>query len=293
MFNKPGERLANALIYTILAVIALLCLAPFINTVAVSMSSSSAIDAKQVAFWPKSFHLAAYKYSIAKPEFLQAVWVSIQRIALGVPLSMLLSVLAAYPLSREPGTFRGRTVYAWLFVFTMLFSAGLIPAYMVVYKTGLIDNIGALIIPGAVPVFNIVLLLNFFRGIPKEISEAAFMDGVGHWRNLFLIYLPLSMAVLSTTALFSFVGHWNAWFDGIIYMSSNKNYPLQSYLQTLVLKTDLASISFDSGIAGYQLLSNKNIKAAQVIVGALPVLLVYPFLQRYFSKGIVLGSVKG
>nr|WP_230986705.1 carbohydrate ABC transporter permease [Cohnella fermenti] len=292
MSSRPLHRIADAVIYLVLAVLALVCLAPFMNTLAMSFSASSAIDAREVVFIPKGFHLYAYQYSLGKPEFLRSIGISIERILLGVPLSMLLSVLAAYPLSRERGVFRGRTVYAWIFVFTILFSGGLIPSYMLVYKTGLIDTIGALIIPGAVPVFNIVLLLNFFRGIPKEIGEAAFIDGAGHWKSLFAIYIPLSAAVLATTALFSFVGHWNSWFDGIIYMNSDRNYPLQSYLQTLVLKTDLASVAFNSTVQGYELLSNKNIKAAQVIVGAVPVLIIYPFLQRYFSKGIVLGSVK-
>lgn len=293
MKKGAASAVFSATNYTLLTLAGLLCLGPFLHTLAISFSASGAVEAGDVVFWPESFTTAAYAYSLGKPEFIRSIGVTLERIALGVPVNMLLAVLAAYPLSKERALFRWRTAYAWFFVFTLLFGAGLIPTYMMVYKTGLIDHIWALVLPTAVPVFNIVLLLNFFRGIPKEIEEAAFIDGAGHWTSLFVIYVPLSAAVIATTSLFSFVAHWNSWFDGIIYMSSNRHYPLQSYLQTVVLKTDLSSVAFDQSVKGYRLLSNKNIKAAQVAIGALPVLIVFPFLQRYFTKGIVLGSVKG
>jgi putative aldouronate transport system permease protein len=154
------------------------------------------------------------------------------------------------------------------------------------------DSIWALLIPSAVPVFNVILLQNFFKTIPAEIEESAYIDGAGHWVNLIFMYLPLSTPALATLSLFVVVGHWNAWFDGLIFMNRPENYPLQSYLQTVVVQRDLKAISIKdiSDIIG---VSERNSKAAQIFIAMMPILLVYPFLQRYFTKGIVLGSVKG
>ncbi len=286
------EKTFTVFNYIFLICFALLCIAPLVHILALSFSSSAAISAGEVFFIPKKFTMAAYDYCLKKQEFLRSLMVSAERILLGIPVNMILTILAAYPLSKEGKTFKGRTLYAWIFVFTILFGGGLIPTFMVVYKTGLIDKIWSLVLPGAVPVFNIVLLLNFFRSIPKEMEEAAKMDGAGHWTILWRVYVPLSAAALSTIALFSFIGHWNSWFDGIIYMNSNKNYPLQSYLQVLVIKMDLSSVSHDKTVLDYNKLSNNNLRASQVILGTIPIFLVYPFLQRYFATGITLGSVK-
>ncbi|TMY87285.1 carbohydrate ABC transporter permease, partial [Klebsiella pneumoniae] len=174
---------------------------------------------------------------------------------------------------------------------TMLFHGGLIPLYMTVKYTGIMNTLWALVLPNAVPVFNVVLLLNFFRGLPKELEEAAFMDGAGHWTTLWRVMVPLSAPALATITLFATVGHWNAWFDGLIFMNSPDNYPLQSYLQTVVINRDLSLVS-SSDLKALAEVSDRTAKAAQIFLGALPILLVYPFLQRFFMKGIVLGSVK-
>jgi putative aldouronate transport system permease protein len=205
---------------------------------------------------------------------------------------MLMIILTAYPLSKETKALRLRTVYVWIFFITILFGGGLIPTYMVIQKTGLLNTIWALIIPNAVPVFSVVLLLNFFRGLPKELEESAFIDGAGHFTVLWKLFVPLSLPAIATLTLFSMVGHWNAWFDGIIYMNSPDKYPLQSYLQSVVIMQDLAVQSLTNDDLLKQI-SNKTFRAAQIFLGALPILLVYPFLQRFFMKGIILGSVKG
>lgn len=205
---------------------------------------------------------------------------------------MLLTILVAYPLSKTARIFPARKVYVWVFLFTMLFQGGLIPWYLTIKYTGLTDNILALVLPGAVPIYNIILLLNFFRQLPKEMEEAAFIDGAGHWTTLWRIFVPTSTAALATITLFSVVGHWNSWFDGIILMNRAEKYPLQSYLQTIVISQNFQIMGADS----YKILkelSNKTITTAQIFIGAVPILMVYPFLQRYFTKGIVLGSVKG
>jgi putative aldouronate transport system permease protein len=277
--------------YCLLTFLSLLCLAPLVHILAISFSSSSAAASGTVTFWPKSFTTAAYENVFGKPEYLRAFLVTLQRVALGTSLQLLLIVLTAYPLSRDNRVFKMRTVYVWFFLITILFSGGLIPTYMTVRMTGLMDTIWALVIPGAVPVFSIVLMLNFFRNLPKEIEESARIDGAGHLDVLWRIYVPLSTASIATVTLFSIVGHWNAWLDGLIYMKHPKHYPLQTFLQTIIIEQDPRYLTAEEA-EKMALISNRTSRAAQIFVAALPILLVYPFLQRYFIHGIVLGSVK-
>lgn len=277
--------------FTFLTFTSLLCLAPLIHVLAISFSSSHAAAAGSVFFWPVNFTLSSYTFVFGKNEFLTAGVISFQRVILGTFINMLLTIMIAYPLSKEVSQFRMRTIYVWYFVITILFSGGLIPLFMTVKMTGLIDTIWALILPGAVPVFNVVLLLNFFRNLPNALEESAKIDGAGQWLILWRIYLPLSMPALATITLFAMVGHWNSWFDGLIFMNRPENYPLQSYLQTIVIQRDLSFLSPEDLLAISEI-SERTTKAAQIFVALLPILLVYPFLQKYFVKGIVLGSVK-
>lgn len=273
-------------------ILAMVCFLPMINVLAVSFSSASAAQAGYVTFWPVQFNAASYKYALGRPQFLTSMWVSLKRIVLGGAINMLLTILAAYPLSKENTKLRMRTFYSWFFVTTMLISGGLIPTFMVIDKLGLLDTIWALVLPGALPVFNLIILLNFFRQIPVELEEAAAMDGASHWTILWRIYVPCSMPAIATLTLFVVVGHWNSWFDGLIYMNHTTNYPLQSYLQTVIVQrnaADMQNIDYRS----LALMSDRTIKASQVFMGAVPILLAYPFLQRYFVTGITLGSVKG
>jgi len=288
---SPSRRAFVALNYTALALLGFLCVAPLIHVMAISFSSSSAATAGDVLLWPVDFTLKSYEYILERSEFKNAFVVTLQRVALGTLVNMLLTVIIAYPLSKEVSAFRFRTVYAWYFVFTILFSGGLIPWYMTIRETGLLDSLWALVLPNAVPVFNVILLLNFFRGLPKALEESAFMDGAGHWKTLWYIYVPLSLPALATIILFTVVGHWNSWFDGLILMNKPENYPLSSYLQTVLFKIQLTGLS-PQQMLDLAEVSNRTTKAAQVFVGALPILIVYPFLQRFFIKGIVLGSVK-
>jgi putative aldouronate transport system permease protein len=265
-----------------------------INILAVSLSSSASAMAGLVKFWPVGFTTQSYEYVIQKKEFLTSMVVSVKRLALGISLQMLLTILVAYPLSKEDHTFRFKKIYVWFFMITILFGGGLIPWYLTINATGLMDSIWALVIPGAVPVFHVIILLNFFRGIPSDISDAAFIDGAGHWKTLWKIYVPLSMPALATLTLFSAVGHWNSWFDGIILMNKPGNLPVQSYLQTVVSAGSLLFKHLSAAdLLTYSQVNDRTAKAAQIFVAAVPILAVYPFLQRYFMTGIVLGSVKG
>lgn len=271
---------------------ALLCIIPLIHILAVSFSSSSVAAAGKVVFWPVEFSLNSYVYVAKRAAFWHSMLVSVERIAIGGAINLVLTILCAYPLSKERSEFRFRTFYAWAFFITMLFSGGLIPWYTVIRQAGLLDSIWALVIPGAVPVFSVILLLNFFREIPKELSEAAFIDGAGHWITLWKLYVPVSTPALATITLFSLVGHWNSWFDGLILMNKAENYPLQSYIQTIVVQRSYSMLSRQE-ISELATVSDRTLRSSQIFLGSLPIILVYPFLQKYFVKGIVLGGVKG
>jgi putative aldouronate transport system permease protein len=280
--------------YVILTVIALLCLFPIVNILAISFSSSAAVNAGSVTLWPVDFTLSSYRYMLENNQFIHSFGTSLLRVVLGVSVNLLFTILVAYPLSKEAATFRSRTVYAWIFVFTMLFGGGLIPGYLVVKEMGLLDSVWALVLPGAVPIFNVLLMLNFFRGLPKELEEAAWMDGAGHLRTLWSVYLPVSLPSIATVTLFSLVGHWNAWFDGMIYMRSPEHYPLATYLQSILQQVSVQNenVTFEQA-ALLNEISDRTTQASQIFLSILPILAIYPFLQRYFVHGLVVGSVKG
>jgi len=306
--NSLGYSVFSIFNYAFLILLALLCLLPLIQVLATSFSSGPAITAGQVILWPvdsrsindqtvfypMQFNFAAYEFMITKIEFWQAFWVAIQRVLIGTSVSMFLIVICSYPLSQDQRKFPMRLIYVWFFFFSSLFSGGLIPSFYVVYKTGFFDTLGALIIPSSVHVFSIILLLNFFRQLPKELDEAAFMDGAGHWTILFKIYLPTSLPALATITLFTVVGYWNEWFSAIIYINRPENLPLATYLQAILIKKDILAPPPPGGEKiGSNVVIEQNMIAAQIFIGAAPILMIYPFLQKYFAKGIVLGSVKG
>jgi putative aldouronate transport system permease protein len=292
---NSGSLAFDIINYTVMICVAVVCLLPIINVLAVSFSSSTMAAAGLVKLWPVDFTLYSYQYALSKPQFVSSFLISVERVALGLVINMTFTVLAAYPLSKTNKELTGRNIFVWFFFFTMIFSGGLIPWYMVVKQTGLMNTIWAVILPGAVPVFNVIILLNFFRQLPKELSESAVVDGAGHWTILLKIYLPLSVPSLATLALFVAVGHWNSWFDGLILMTNPKNYPLQTYLQTLIVSTNVESLTHASQqeLRMLSQISDRTLKDAQIFISALPMLLIYPFLQKYFMKGLVLGSVKG
>jgi putative aldouronate transport system permease protein len=283
--------LGNTVFISFLAII---CIVPIWTMFCYSISSAAAVSSKLVGFWPVDITAAAYQRVMQNARFWRSILVTGRRILFGLPLSMLLIVLAAYPLSKSETGFKARRVYVWVFIFAMLFSGGLIPGYILIIRLRLIDTLGALILPGAVPIFNVVLMMNFFRSIPAEIEDAALIDGAGQWKILWMIILPLSVPVLATICLFVLLGHWNSWFDGLIYMNSPEKYPLQSYLQTIIMDPTkmLQSINLDELRLRLKV-NNETLRAAQIFISMIPVLCVYPFMQRYFTTGIVMGSVKG
>jgi len=281
--------------YLLLIILGLLSFLPILHILAISLSSKTAAMNGDVLLWPIGFNLDAYRFVINSNQFMNSFWVSVKRVILGVPINVLITVLCAYPLSKEPKDFQGRGIYVWILIITMFFSGGLIPTYLTVKATGLIDTIWALIIPIAVPSWSIIMLKNFFKVIPKELEEAALIDGLGHTRILFQIFIPLSLPAIATITLFSFVNHWNSWFDGLIYMNDVNKYPLQSYLKTVIVNivdvNQMAKNPEQWKIV--QNITERTMKSAQIFIATLPVMLIYPFLQRYFIKGLVIGAVKG
>lgn len=287
-----GQKIFNVFNYILLSAAALLCVMPLVHVVALSLSDNAAVSGGMVTLWPVRFTLEPYIYVLERGAFWTAFGVTIQRALLGTVINVLLVILLAYPLSMSKEKLRARTLYVWFFFFTMLFNGGLIPTYILVKEIGIMDSLWALILPGAVTVFNMILMLNFFRQVPEELEDAAMIDGANHWRTLWQIYVPVSTPAIATITLFCVVAHWNAWFDGLIYMRSAEHYPLQSYLQTIVVKFDFQTMSATDAMRLAQL-NDRSVKAAQMVVAAVPILLVYPFLQKYFVSGIKLGSVKG
>lgn len=287
------NRVIDGVILVILCGIAALSLFPLLHILAISFSDKSAVAAGSVILWPKGVNLAAYRAVIEDGAFFTAFWVSVKRVFLGGIIQFVMTVLMAYPLSREVHVFRSRNVYMWFVVFTMLFSGGLIPWYMTIRDLGLLDSIWALILPGAVPAFNVIILMNFFRGIPKELDDAVTIDGAGPWRTLLTIYVPLSLPALATVTLFSIVFHWNSFFDGLILMNDPSNQPLQTYLNQIVVQFNNSSANMTvDEIERLAKLSNQTVNSAKILVSMIPILIIYPLLQKYFVNGLTLGSVK-
>ncbi|MCI6908289.1 MAG: carbohydrate ABC transporter permease [Clostridiales bacterium] len=294
--KSKGERIVDIFIYICMIFLAISCILPFANVLALSFSSKDAATAGKVGLWPIGFNFLSYQYLLRDSQFFTSLWVSVKRILIGVPYNMLMILFTAYPLSKNKNQLTGRQVYIWFVVFTMLFGGGLVPTYMVIKEVGLMGSFWALIIPGGVLVWNVILMMNFFRSVPPALEEAAFVDGAGYVRTLFSIYIPLSLPAMATIGLFTAVAQWNAWFDGLIYLSDPSTYPLQTYIYTIISEASNALNDIrgaDAEEMRYLMtISDKTIRSAQVFLAALPILLVYPFLQKYFMSGIKLGAVK-
>ncbi|ADO56703.1 carbohydrate ABC transporter permease [Paenibacillus polymyxa] len=288
------NRIGGLVIYAIVILLALICLLPLWNIVAISFSSSEAVSANAVGLVPVNFTTAAYTKIIDDAQFWRSFGISVLRVVLTLLLNMILIVLMAYPLSKSKREFKGRNIYMNVMIFAMLFSGGMIPSYLLIKNLDMLNTIWSLVLPGAVPIFSVILVMNFFSAVPKALEEAAFIDGASPLQVLFKVYVPVSIPALATVALFSIVGTWNDFFSGLIYMTQVSNYPLMTYIQSL--NVNIAEL-LQSGTNSAQLsnlteISNKNLNAAKIVVAVIPLLLIYPLLQKYFVTGIVVGSVK-
>lgn len=218
----------------ILTLVTLSCIFPILHVFAMSLSDSTAAMAGRVTFFPVDFSLAAYEYLIKKKDFFHSVAISGGRVVIGTAFNMILIVLTAYPLARPTSQFRGRTAYMIYFAITMFLGGGLIPTYMVIKNLHLLNTFWVLVLPCAMNIWNVIIMMNFIRGLPRSVEEAAFVDGANHWQTLFRVILPMSKPSLASLLLFSMIGHWNSWFDGMFYMNNPNNYPMATYLLSLI-----------------------------------------------------------
>ena len=285
-----GTRLAKAAIWLIVILMTASCLLPLVNMVAISFSSSNAVASNQVGLWPVEFTATTYQKLLNDSQFWASFWISVQRVVLGTLINMFFVISMAYPLSKSKLRFLAREIYIKIVIFAMLFSGGIIPLFMVVSKLHMINSIWALVLPGAVPVFNVILMINFFKGVPTSLDEAACIDGASPLTILVKIYLPVSLPALATVALFSIVNHWNDYFSGLLYMNKASLYPLQTYIQQLTV--DITQITDAEQLKQLSTMSNRAFNATKIVVSTIPLLIIYPFLQKYFVSGIVIGAVK-
>ena len=280
-------------IYMIVIALGLLCLLPLWYIVAISFSKASAVQGNMVSLIPIGFNTVTYEEILTDMQYWRSFFISVIRVILAVVINTVLTVTMAYPLTKNKYQFRGRNIYMNILIFAMLFNGGMIPTFLVVKKYQLLNTIWALVLPGAVPIFNVILLMNFFSGIPKSLEEAAVLDGANPLQVLTRVYIPCSVPVLATVMLFSIVGSWNDFYSGLIYITRSKNYPLMTYIQSLTINMqEIIKHGTAEDIIRASQVSEQNLNAAKIVVAVIPLMLIYPLLQKYFITGIVVGSVK-
>lgn len=274
----------------VLLLIVFATLFPFINIVAQSFSSEAYINSGQVTLWPKGFNVETYKTIMSDNMF----WINYKNTVIytvvGTFISLVLSTMIAYPLAKT--RLLGRRFLTLFFVFTMFFNGGLIPNYVLVTSLGFGNSIWAIVIPNAISVFNMLIMRTFFQNIPDELEEAAIMDGSSTFGILFKIVLPLSKPILATMMLFYAVTHWNQWFQAFIYFTDKELFPVSIYLRNMIKGAE-ATVGTGANSADNQVQIAANIKAVTMVLTVLPILCIYPYIQKYFVSGVMLGSVKG
>lgn len=288
--QTAGEKLFNAFNVVVLTFVALIALYPFIYTLSMSLSSAKEANRSSLHLYPKEISVTAYKMVFSNPAIFTGFGNAVARTVAGTILTILSTCLAAYPLARKQMPHRGAITF--LILFTMIFTGGLVPNYLLIRSLGLYNSIWSLILPLMLSAFNIIIVKNFFQAIPESFGESARIDGASEFTILFRIYMPLSKPVLATIALWTAVLHWNSWFDAMIYISDDKKQVLQSFLQRIVIEgsTQLMEAGLtDPSVTEF---TGETIKAATVIVTIVPIVIFYPFMQRYFLRGIMLGGIK-
>lgn len=285
-----GSRLFDLVNYSLLALIGLITVLPFIHVMAGSFTTVTELATKQFVLIPTVWSLDAYKYIFSTNTIFRALGVSVFVTLFGTLFSMFLTALMAYGLSRKDLV--GRSWIMFMVVFTMLFNGGMIPTFLVVKAMGLIDSLAALIVPTAINAFNLIIMRNFFQNLPDGIEESAKIDGASDWGILFRIVIPLSMPAIATISLFYAVTYWNTYMSAILYLNDAAKWPVQVILrQIVILASGLAADT--SGMDDFVRPPEQTVKMAVIVVATIPILVVYPFLQKHFAKGALLGSIKG
>lgn len=276
----------------IMLLFVLLCILPFFNVVAISLSSKSAILRGDVTLWPVEFTTKAYEVIVKDKSLWHSLFYTVKLTLIYTLIAMVMTILIAFPLTMK--RLKGRKFFTIFIVFTMYFSGGTIPIYLNVKFFGLLDNMWGLVIPGLVSTFNVIIMKNFFEGLPYELNEAAVIDGANDFQILRHIYLPLSYSALATLSLFYAVGRWNSFSDALYYISSRDLQPLQLKLYNLIKGSQAVEVAVMEGNANELASSlSESIESATIIFATFPILCVYPFVQRYFVEGVTMGAVKG
>lgn len=289
--RKLSERLFDWGNNVFLALLAFMMLFPFLYLFSISFTTLDEYLRNQFLLWPKKWVTDAYEFILGSKSFQRSLWVTVYITALGTLFNLAFTSTMAYGLARKV---YGQKAIVFIVLFTMLFSAGMIPTYLIIKATGLMDSIWALIIPGAIAPFNLIIVRQFFMALPEEITESAIVDGANDLTIFGKIILPLSKPVLATFSLFYAVGHWNSYFSAILYLNDTTKWPIQVLLRQIVVQADAMNAL---GVANMAALENppppETVQMAAILVATVPILIVYPFLQRHFAKGVMVGSIKG
>ena len=288
-----ADAVFHAVVLLFLALVTIVILFPVLNIIATSFSSYNAVIAGKVWIWPAEFQLETYKAVFSSGSIFLGYRNTILYTVLGTCVNLAVTICAAYPLSFSD--LRGKNALSGFFAFTMLFSGGMVPGYIVVNRLGLIDTIWAMLLPGALSVWNMIIMRTFFQSnVPRELYEAATIDGCSDFRYLVQVMLPLSGSIIAVIALYYAVGHWNGYFNAMLYLNTKSRYPLQIFLREILLLGQM-----DSDMAGnmdyslYAQGASELIKYAVIVVSSLPMMVIYVFIQRFFVKGVMIGAIKG
>ena len=284
-----SEKIFSVIIYVVMFIIAVVALIPFFNVITLSLSSPETASRLGLHLFPTELYFGAYEKVVKSASIFKGFFNSVLVTLVGTVLTLAVSALAAYPLSKRYLMHRG--FWTGIIVFTMFFTGGTIPSYILVRNLGLMDSRASLILPSLVNTFNMLIIRNFFMSLPEDIEEAARIDGANDFLILFKIVLPLSKSILATVALWTAVSHWNSWFPCLLYIRSTDKYVLQVILRRIIL--DGSSEFVNMEVANITEPTTETIKAATTVVTILPIILVYPFLQKYFVQGVMVGSLKG
>lgn len=284
------EKLFEAGIMAVILLASVICLIPMVHIFALSLSSNGPIMAGKVTLWPVDIDFAAYITVFGNSAMLHSLIFTVVLVLLFTLISMAMTIMAAYPLTKTK--LKGRNLFLFIIVLTMFFSGGIIPEYLLVKNLHLLDSIWALILPGMINAFYLLIIKTFFSSIPAELEESALMDGASHLRILWNMVLPLSLPVIATLSLFYAVGRWNGFMDALLYITDGNLYPIQLRLYEMVINSQVIDMATAEGLNNAAPVP-ESLKAASIMYATVPILLVYPWLQRYFISGIMIGAVKG
>ncbi|MFK0526089.1 carbohydrate ABC transporter permease [Paenibacillus illinoisensis] len=291
LYNSPAGKVFDIFNYVMLGILGILTVLPFLYIIGNSFATEAEITERSFFLIPKVFSFSAYEYIFSSSTIFRSIGVSVFVTVAGTLVNLFFTLTMAYPLSRSD--FWGRNIMMNMVIFSMLFGGGMIPTYLVIRGLGLLDSYWALMLPGAISAFNLIVVKNFFQQMPPGLEEAARIDGCSDLGVLWRIVLPLSKPVIATFALFYAVGHWNNFFSALLYISDSDKWPLQVMLRQIVLLSQASVGDMANMDPNFVQPPEQSIKMAVIVVGTIPILLVYPFLQKHFAKGVMLGSIKG